>query len=112
MSIVACENKYQHQKLDEVLSDLFEINLGTPQRDGLSPISFAIYLESALRKVRQKAGPRPNEDTGLPLEAIYADDCDFISLCPNYLKHLEALVPHEIGHYNLMANALNGKEHH
>ena len=54
--------------------------LGTPQGDGLSPILFAIYLESALRKVRQKAGPRPHEDTGRPLEAMFADDFDFISL--------------------------------
>ena len=53
----------------KVLSDPFQTILGSPPGDGLSPILFAIYLESALRKVRQKAGPRPHVDTGLPLDS-------------------------------------------
>ena len=74
-------------KLGEAMSDPFQSTIGTPQGDGLSPILFAIYLESALREVRAEASEwtRPNEDIGLPLEAIYADDCDFLSTCQRYL---------------------------
>jgi len=67
-------------KLGEALSDPFASTIGTPQGDGLSPILFAIYFESVLRQVREAAGPRPATDHGLPLEAIYADDTDFISM--------------------------------
>ena len=42
------------------------------------------------------------DDAGLPLEAIYADDCDFISTSQSYLRKL---VPLMIGRYKLMANA-------
>ena len=66
-------------KLNEVLSDPFMTTIGTPQGDGLSPILFAIYLESALRHIRANGGPRPEEDAGLPLEAVYADDVDQFS---------------------------------
>ena len=92
-------------KIDEILSDSFATTIGTPQGDGLSPILFAVYLESALRQVRKEAGPRRNEDAGLPLEAIYADNVDFMSKCPSYLQQLEALIPPNIGHYSLIANA-------
>ena len=32
----------------------FETNIGIPQRDGLSPILFTIYLEAALRTFKSK----------------------------------------------------------
>ena len=51
------------------------------------------------------AGSRPNEDEGLPQEAIYADDTDFISKVQSYLKDLEKIIPPTIGEYNLIANA-------
>ena len=92
-------------KLGEALSDPFASTIGTPQGDGLSPILFAIYLESALRQVRPAAGPRPAEDHGLPLEAIYADDTDFISMSLSYLKQLESLIPPILAESNLFANA-------
>ena len=94
-------------KLGEAISDPFETTIGTPQGDGLSPILFAVYLESALREVRAEAckWPRPDDDKGLPLEALYADDSDFISTNPSLLKFLEALIPPTISRYNLQANA-------
>ena len=67
---------------------------------------FAIYLECALREVRSDSlAQRPAEDEGLPLEALYADDSDFLSLSPSFLKFLEALIPPTIERSNLKANA-------
>jgi hypothetical protein len=95
-------------KLGEALSDPFETTIGSPQGDGLSPIIFAVYLESALRQVRAKASemhPRPADDSELPHEALYADDSDFISTSPSFLKFLKALIPPTIGQFKLQANA-------
>ena len=93
-------------KLGEAVSDPFETTIGTPQGDGLSPILFAIYLECALREVRKQCeAQRPVSDSGLPLEALYADDSDFISLSPSFLQFLEALIPPTIDRYKLKANA-------
>jgi hypothetical protein len=91
-------------KLGKVLSDPFATTIGTPQGDGLSPILFAVYLESALRQVRQEAGLRPISDEGLPPEAIYADDTDFISTVLSFLKQMEIVIPPTIGRYSLIAN--------
>lgn len=91
-------------KLGKALSDPFQSTIGTPQGDGLSPILFAVYLEYALREVRKAAGPRPEEDEGIPLEAIYADDTDFISMCQNHLNKLEKQVPDILAKFNLFAN--------
>ena len=92
-------------RLKGQLSKPFQTTIGTPQGDGLSPVLFAVYLERALREVRTAAPPLPKEDTGLPREAIYADDTDFFSTDINYLKQLEANIPPTIGAYNLAANA-------
>ena len=95
-------------KLGEAVSKPFETTIGTPQGDGLSPILFAIYLESALRQVRAKATemhPRPTEDKELPQEALYADDSDVVSTSPSFLQFLEALIPPTIGQFKLQANA-------
>ena len=71
-------------KFGETMSAPFQSTIGTPQGDGLSPILFAIYLEHALRDIRCKSYTlRPLNEIRLnfPSEAIYADDCDFISQC-------------------------------
>ena len=96
-------------KRRETLSAAFETTIGTPQGDGLSPILFAIYLESAIREVRAESIPRPAADLGLPLEAIYADDTDIISTSKAYLKSLEGLIPPTIGRRKLQANASKWK---
>ena len=95
-------------KIQEFLSDPFETTVGTPQGDGLSPILFVVYLESALREVRkrtiQQGISRPQDDNGIPEETIYADDCDFFSSSEPYLKSLEEIIPPTIEEFDLMAN--------
>ena len=49
--------------------------------------------------------PRPTGDNELPQEALYADDSDFISTSPSFLKFLKALIPPTIGQFKLHANA-------
>jgi len=68
---------------------------------------FLLYIYCALREVRAEASkfPRPLEDAGLPWEALYADDSDFISTSPSFLNFLEALTPPTIGKYGLQTNA-------
>ena len=92
-------------KLGDVLSEPFQTTIGTPQGDGLSPILFAIYLEKALRDVRRESEPhRPAIDKGIPPEAIYADDTDFISRSQDFLKFLETLIPPTLQPHQLVAN--------
>ena len=94
-------------KLGEVLSDPFQTTIGTPQGDGISPILFAVYLESAIRLVRAQVMPRPAADVGIPPELIYADDTDFPSTSQSFLRHLEQIIPPTIGPnhgYHLRAN--------
>ena len=50
------------------LSESFQSANGTPQGDSLSPVLFIIYLEAALRSVRDKYPLRPATDTHLPSE--------------------------------------------
>ena len=49
-----------------VMTDPFVSTIGSPQGDGLSPILFAIYLETALRALEQKTPSRPDVDLNLP----------------------------------------------
>ena len=65
----------------------FEINMGSPEKDGLSFTAFDCYCENALVGVREEIKERIDgkQDqtyrcpSNLPEEAIYADDADFIS---------------------------------
>lgn len=51
--------------------------LNPPQGDAISPILFMVYLELALRELRNKS-IRPAIDSHIPHEISYADDADFI----------------------------------
>ncbi|GFN94758.1 very-long-chain enoyl-coa reductase [Plakobranchus ocellatus] len=53
----------------------FTTNIGTPQRDSLSPVLFIVYLEHALRDIRPVQNDKQEP---VPVEIIYADDIDFI----------------------------------
>ena len=89
-----------------ILTESFTTNIGTPQGDGLSPILFAVYLEAALRELVARSPQRPSNDikVSLPLNTIYADDVDFISLDKDFLdKILQAVGPVFL-EYDLIVN--------
>jgi len=72
----------------------------------LSPILFAIYLEAAIRELIARGPQRPQRDLNvhLPLEAIYADDTDFISLCAEFLEQIQLHVVPIFKEFNLIVN--------
>ena len=74
-------------KLNNILSQPLVTLNGTPQGDSLSPVLFTVYLEAALRLIRERLSPRPALDIQLqlPNETAYADDVDFISTSLQYL---------------------------
>ena len=72
-------------------------NVGTPQGDSLSPVLFIIYLEAALREIRDLS----NKEENLPPEVAYADDVDFISM----VKHKDVTQVQQIlKKYHLLVN--------
>ena len=77
----------------------FLSNIGTPQGDSLSPVLFILYLEAALKEVRDL--PDHHQEDHLPSEIAYADDVDFVSL----IKHKDIKAVQEIlKKYNLLVN--------
>lgn len=84
----------------------FASTIGSPQGDALSPILFAIYLEAALRELHARGPQRPQQDLNvhLPLEAIYADDTDFISMFAEFLDEIQARVGPIFEEFNLLVN--------
>ena len=66
-------------KIKEQLMKCHLGNVGTPQGDSLSPILFIVYLETALREIREIN----KIEEGIPTEMAYGDDIDFISM----IKH-------------------------
>ena len=89
-----------------ILTAPFQSTIGSPQGDGLSPLLFAIYLEAALRELRERGPKRPELDVilGLPEYAIYADDTDFISTCSVYLDLVQQAVGPIFAEFNLLVN--------
>jgi hypothetical protein len=80
--------------------------IGSPQGDGLSPILFAIYLEAAIRELIARGPQRPqcDLDIHLPLDAIYADDTDFISLSDKFLDDVQNSVGPIFAEFDLLVN--------
>ncbi len=66
-------------KLKDILSAPIDTTIGSPQGNRMSTMFFAVYLERALRNVREIAPLRPQVDNGLPTELIYADDVDIVT---------------------------------
>jgi hypothetical protein len=89
-----------------IVTKSFTTNVGTPQGDGLSPILFAIYLEAALRELLTRGPQRPSSEVkvGLPFNAIYADDVDFISLDKAFLERILREVGPIFGDSDLLVN--------
>ena len=82
----------------------FKTNIGVPQGDSLSPVLFTIYLEAALRDLRQELPSRPAVDNDLPLDIAYADDVDFESRDETFLSEVEQQAPAVLARSNLNVN--------
>lgn len=88
----------------------FGTTIGTPQGDGLSPILFVIYLETAMKSIRETDialygkcnGANWNTDIQ---ELQYADDCDFICSVSN--DSLESLLDHLPGKFSIFNLTVN-----
>ena len=76
----------------------FLSNIETPQGDSLSPVLFILYLEAALKEIRDL--PDQKEEH-LPSEIAYADDVDFASMIK--YKDIKA-VQEVLKTYNLLVN--------
>ena len=76
-------------RFNGIITEPFSSNVGSPQGDALSPILFAIYLECAIRLLKESI-VRPDVDVNarIPDECIYADDIDFISLDKSFLDDI------------------------
>ena len=75
----------------------FLSNIGTPQGDGLSPVLFIVYLEAALKEVRDLS----DKESHVPTEVAYADDVDFVSM----IKFKDTKQVQDVLHkYNLLVN--------
>ena len=86
------------------LSESFQSTNGTPQSDSLSLVLFVIYLEAALRTVKNKSPPRPATDTHLPSDIAYADDINFVSTCQQWLRQIESVAKQQLGKWHLKVN--------
>ena len=87
----------------------FTSNTGSPQGDGLSGCLFDIYFEMSLRKLRDdlESSPIPTEIKylkSIPEEAIYADDADFITNNPYRKEKLLSIVKESLLKQNLKVN--------
>ena len=81
----------------------FNTTIGTPQGDSLSPVLFIVYLEAALRDIRQMIPQCPLIDVDLPLDIAYADDVDFVSHSRTFLDQMER-IPTCLKHWFLIVN--------
>lgn len=84
----------------------FITNRGVPQGDSLSPVLFTVYLESALRELRNKiiTTNTTHNPPAFPSEIIYADDTDFICKCPALAEKICDIAPTCLQKWNLNMN--------
>ena len=94
-------------------SSPFTTNIGSPQGDGLSGCLFTIYLEKALRTLRNKLNNTQVSQEHcyatkikkiIPDESVYADDADFINVSPTQNDNLMSAVTDIFPEYNLIIN--------
>lgn len=90
-------------KIERTLSEPFDTNLGAPPGDTISPVLFIVYLELSMQQLRATF-LRPPEDSALPIEAIYADDTDFISSSNEVIASIEPAAKVALGAWNLAVN--------
>ena len=92
------------------ISNPFDINIGSPQDDDLNGCLFIIYLEKALRTLRDNrhvTGEHSyavSSKSTLPAECIYADGADLISDSAEKKKRQLQLFTHTFAEFNLQIN--------
>ena len=74
-------------------TEAFESNIGSPQGGSISGPLFEIYFEHSLKDVREdiesfKQTMNIVEESALPDEMIYADDCDFLTEEVSIKQHI------------------------
>ena len=80
-------------RMNNVETEPFTSNIGSPQGDGISGVLFDIYFEASLRKIRERLNlSNITSKTNLPEEAIYADDADFITIDEQRRKILQNML--------------------
>ena len=100
----------------------FDSNIGSPQGDSISGPIFTVYLERALKDIREAIDQSPidvrdinlkwieRDNSELPNELVYADDCDFVTedqkKKETALQHVQEILPQ----FNLLIN--NSKTEH
>ena len=77
-------------------------DIRTPQGDSLSPLLFIVYLEAALRDLRQKL---PTSTRFQPCELVYADDCDLVFDTEQEARDSVPIIVETFGRWNLKVNA-------
>lgn len=87
-----------------MLSSSFNLDIGSPQGDGLGPVLFIVYLETCLKEVRQKLPPRPLSDINLVEESQYADDCDLCGTSIEWLKEVSDIISTIFEQYGFAVN--------
>jgi hypothetical protein len=80
-------------KMNSVMPERFESNVGSPQGNVISGVLFNIYLEDALRREQttqnqmdtniEHGYAKKQESSSLPTELCYADDADHTTLDTN-----------------------------
>ena len=95
-------------KLNNVNTEPFESNIGSPQGDALSGTLFNIYFEHALSNVRSFFNV--DETLTYPQEAIYADDADFITTDKQKQEDLKSHIKDILLEDNLKVNESKTEE--
>ena len=80
----------------------FKSNIGGPQGDSYSGPQFTTYFENSLKAVREECDIDLNED--YPVEIIYADDYDNITLDQQKKRVFKENVKEILGRDNLLVN--------
>ena len=92
-------------KMNNVETQTFESNIGSPQGDGLSGTLFNVYFEYVLRKLRTKLDENCTIPyTIMPDETIYADDADFLTTNMKKDAELNRIVKNILFEDNLKVN--------
>ena len=94
-------------RVDNCLSEEFNVSIGAFQGDSLSGNLFTLYLAGALNHLRSVTTTRPNppiQDNLLPVEWEYADDVDFIDESSDNLTAMLPICQEILEEWNLHVN--------